>query len=72
MTTHLPDYVAIENEIIKHQITASLPDAVDRKFREIFGAAKTYWERNCAGNDPSDACVSVRVQTVDLSEHLAA
>jgi hypothetical protein len=63
MKTFPPDYLRLEDEIIKHQLTKGLRQTLDRNFQRIFEAAKTEWERNYAGNDPSDACVSVRIST---------
>ena len=67
MKTLLPDYLRLEDEIIKHQLTKGLRQTLDRNFQRIFEAAKTEWERNYAGNDPSDACVSVRISPMDAT-----
>jgi hypothetical protein len=37
--------------------------ALDLGYGRLREAAKNEWERNFAGKDPSDACVSVRVTT---------
>ena len=67
MTAFPPDYATIENDIIKHQLTSGLRNTIDQKFRCLFDEAKADWERNFAGNDPSDACVSVRISAGESS-----
>jgi hypothetical protein len=38
-----------------------LRKAIDMNYSRLLGTATQQWERNFAGKDPSDACVSVRV-----------
>ena len=38
-----------------------LRQALDMNYSRLLETAKQQWERNFAGKDPSDACVSVRV-----------
>ena len=61
MSTRLPDYAELENEIVKRQLTDGLRKALDRNFERLISAARAEWERNYAGKDPADACVSVRI-----------
>jgi hypothetical protein len=42
-----------------------LRHALDLNYARLLETAKKEWERNFAGKDPSDACVSVRVTTGD-------
>lgn len=42
-------------------LTAPFRKALDQKYGQVMEAARKHWERNFAGKDPSDACVSVRV-----------
>jgi hypothetical protein len=42
-----------------------LRHALDLGYARLREAAKNEWERNFAGKDPSDACVSVRITTGD-------
>ena len=63
MITRLPDYAAIENEVVKDQLTDGLRNALDRGFRRLLTAAQAEWESKYSGNDPSDACVSVRIHS---------
>jgi hypothetical protein len=42
-----------------------LRKALDLDYSRLRETAKTEWERNFAGKDPSDACVSVRVSAGD-------
>jgi hypothetical protein len=42
-----------------------LRKALDMHNSRLIGNAKKEWERNFAGKDPSDACVSVRVSAGD-------
>lgn len=39
--------------------------ALDMNYARMLETAKQEWERHFAGNDPSDACVSVRVTSGD-------
>jgi hypothetical protein len=39
----------------------ALRRALDMNYARLRATAKQQWERNFAGKDPSDACVSVRV-----------
>jgi hypothetical protein len=49
-------------EAEKAEILAGLRHALDLRYRQICETARTDWER-LIGNDPSDACVTVHVQT---------
>jgi hypothetical protein len=42
-----------------------LRQALDMKYARLLETAKQQWERNFAGKDPSDACVSVCVTSGD-------
>jgi hypothetical protein len=42
-----------------------LRQALDMNYSRLFEPAKKEWERNFAGKDPSDACVSVRISSGD-------
>lgn len=42
-----------------------LRQALDRNYDRLRATARQQWEHNFSGNDPSDACVSVRVTTGD-------
>lgn len=61
-----------ESDLSKFEITASLESALDKNFRRLFETAKSVWEHRFAGNDPSDACVSVRIAAVDAAPEVAA
>jgi hypothetical protein len=43
----------------------ALGQALDSNYSRLLETAKHHWERNYAGKDPSDACVSVRVTSGD-------
>jgi hypothetical protein len=43
--------------------TVGLHRAIDNNFKRLVENARVQWERNFAGKDPSDACVTVRVTT---------
>jgi hypothetical protein len=49
-------------EAEKAETHAGLRHALDVRYRQICRAARADWER-LIGRDPSDACVTVRVQT---------
>lgn len=69
MITRFPDCSALESDIVKHQLTHGLRQALDQSYRRMLEAASREWERRNAGRDPSDACVSVRIH--DESRALA-
>ncbi len=62
MSTRLPDYDQLENDIVRRQLTDGLREALDRNFTRLVDAARAEWERNFTGPDASDACVSVRIR----------
>jgi hypothetical protein len=43
------------------ELIAGLRKALDGKYGRILQAARREWERSFARQDPSDACVSVRI-----------
>ena len=38
-----------------------LKEALDRSYTQLRERARTQWQQRCAGGDPSDACVHVRI-----------
>jgi hypothetical protein len=42
--------------------------AVERKYDRLIRAARKEWERRFAGSDPSDACITIRINGVDSRE----
>ena len=49
--------------IDNRRLIAGLRQALDLNYARVLAAAETRWEQNFAGKDPSDACVSVRINT---------
>jgi hypothetical protein len=49
------------NIIEGHRLIAGLKHALDMNYARVLDSARQQWERNFAGKDPSDACVSVRI-----------
>ena len=39
----------------------SLQDLLDQKHAQFLAGARRHWEKNFAGKDASDACVTVRI-----------
>jgi hypothetical protein len=62
----------IEKELIKLELIEGLQCAIDQNYHRLFEAAKAQWERNFAGNDPSDACVRIRVTTIEETQTMPA
>ena len=57
--THaLPDRI-----IDSRRLITGLRQALDMNYARVLAAARTQWERNFEGKDPSDACVTVRVSS---------
>jgi hypothetical protein len=52
----LPDSI-----IDSHRLITGLRHALDVNYARVLEAARSQWERCFEGNDPSDACVSVRI-----------
>jgi hypothetical protein len=50
-----------DNIIDSRHLITGLRQALDVNYARVLDAAKTQWERYFEGNDPSDACVSVRI-----------
>ena len=54
---------ALQNEAVKSELIEGLQRAIDRNYRRLLDAARADWERLFGGKDPSDACVSVRINS---------
>lgn len=50
-----------DNVIDSRRLIAGLRHALDVNYVRILAGAQAKWETAYAGNDPSDACVSVRI-----------
>ena len=49
--------------IDSRRLIAGLRHALDMNYARVLATAKTQWEHNFEGKDPSDACVSVRISS---------
>jgi hypothetical protein len=55
---------ALNDTIIdSRRLIAGLRQALDLNYARVLATAQTQWERNFAGKDPSDSCVSVRISS---------
>jgi hypothetical protein len=55
---------ALSDAIINsHRLITGLRHALDVNYARVLATAQTRWEQNLAGNDPSDACVCVRINS---------
>ena len=50
-----------ESIIDNRRLISGLRHALDVNYERVLGAAREQWERHFEGNDPSDACVRVRI-----------
>ena len=50
-----------DSVINSHRLITGLRHALDLNYARVLDSARTRWERYFEGNDPSDACVSVRI-----------
>ena len=50
-----------DNIIDSRRLITGLRHALDMNYARVLATARTQWERNFEGKDPSDACVSVRI-----------
>ncbi len=57
------NHSAIEEGATQFEMISGLQHALDLSYQRLIRAAKGEWERRFAGNDPSDACISVRIET---------
>jgi hypothetical protein len=53
--------MGIRDEILKIEIAEGFQHALDNNFRQLRENAQREWEHRFAGNDPSAACVTVRI-----------
>ena len=49
-----------------------LERALDKSYAQLRERAQAEWRRRCAGRDPSDACVCVRIGQVVRQQALAS
>ena len=52
-----------ETVLDSHRLISGLRHALDVNYARVLASAQERWDRNFAGNDPSDACVSVRISS---------
>ncbi len=64
MSTCLQNHDA-GDDITDDTLTQKVRQSLKINYPKLFETAKKHWERNYAGKDPSDACVSVRVSSGD-------
>ena len=60
------DSTTIQDHMIKYELVVGLQHAIDYSYRRLFESAKQEWERRFADNDPSDACVSIRIDSITV------
>ncbi len=63
MNTDLQTHHADSRRLIN-----GLRQALDMNYARLLATAMKEWERDFAGKDPSDACVSVRISSGDSRE----
>jgi hypothetical protein len=63
MNTSQQTRAVSDNVIDSRRLINGLRQALDMNYARVLAAASTQWERNFAGKDPSDACVSVRISS---------
>jgi hypothetical protein len=52
---------ACNKNSIGRELVATFRSTLDKKYQQVLRGAEARWERDFAGKDPSDACVSVRI-----------
>jgi len=57
----MPLQIHDSNFIDSRRLIAGLKHVLDLNYVRVLDSARQQWERNFAGKDPSDACVSVRI-----------
>jgi hypothetical protein len=58
-------YIDLQSRDAEIRLIDSLKHALDVNYARLRATAQQQWEHNFAGNDPSDACVSVRITSSD-------
>jgi len=53
--------IVSDSIIDSRRLITGLRHALDVNYSRVLGAAREQWERYFEGNDPSNACVSVRI-----------
>ena len=61
MNTPQPTHALSDNMIDSRRLITGLRHALDMNYARVLASARTRWEQTFEGNDPSDACVSVRI-----------
>jgi hypothetical protein len=61
MSALIDEFVAADKRIPMRELIAGLQETLQRNHLKILAAARSDWERKRAGQDPSDACVTVRI-----------
>ncbi|MFZ1220444.1 MAG: hypothetical protein WAO00_14210 [Chthoniobacterales bacterium] len=54
-------HLLADNFIDSRRFILGLRHALDVSYERVLDAARAQWEQHLEGNDPSDACVSVRI-----------
>jgi hypothetical protein len=52
-----------DSAIESRRLIAGLRQALEMNYARVLATAQTQWEQNFAGKDPSDACVTVRINS---------
>jgi hypothetical protein len=63
MNTSHQTHTVADNIIDSRRLITGLRHALDMNYARVLASARTHWEHNFEGNDPSDACVSVRISS---------
>jgi hypothetical protein len=61
MKTSHQTHAVSDNIIDSRRLISGLRNALDMNYARVLASARTQWEQNFEGTDPSDACVSVRI-----------
>ena len=61
MNRSFPSQILSDNIIDSRRLITGLRHALDVNYARVLEVAREQWERHFEGNEPSDACVSVRI-----------
>jgi hypothetical protein len=59
--TYLHNHALLAGRATDGELITGFRHALDQSYGRIYNAAANEWNRLFSGNDPSDACVSVRI-----------
>ena len=64
--------ITLQDQMLKYELIEGLQRAIDDCYRRVRRTARQEWESRFAGNDPSDACISIRIDSIPAEASMTA